>query len=386
MFFNKPEFLYRIPVLNRLLLNLIIYITNIRVKVCFSSKSSTKPFIILYGIGGFSFFLLFFWIFFHILPTSKNIINNNPVLSAIEENQEASYQDFTLNKKPKLNTNILENIKPGPTTNEEGATSSPFSPPEDLSEIPSPKSPKIKENKQGNNLLKNVKSASIAKEKVIPIPKGKNESIPHYVKVIASRTNVRSKPVLESDILARLERGYILERLRRKGDWIYIDPNVGFKGWIFHNLLEDTTINEYKLWKNSPNTTSIISLIKKSLEKKEREETENKKIKKLLHLWKLAWETKNLDNYISFYSKAFTKGKHNWESYKKYKNNVFNQPDKISIDIKNIKFQWNNYTVMASFNQTYNSKTIHSTIEKMVYFQLEKDGWKIAKELVIRKK
>lgn len=386
MFFNKPEFLYRIPVLNRLLLNLIIYITNIRVKVCFSSKSSTKPFIILYGIGGFSFFLLFFWIFFHILPTSKNIIKNNPVLSAIEENQEASYQDFTLNKKPKLNTNILENIKPGPTTNEEGATSSPFSPPEDLSEIPSPKSPKIKENKQGNNLLKNVKSASIAKEKVIPIPKGKNESIPHYVKVIASRTNVRSKPVLESDILARLERGYILERLRRKGDWIYIDPNVGFKGWIFHNLLEDTTINEYKLWKNSPNTTSIISLIKKSLEKKEREETENKKIKKLLHLWKLAWETKNLDNYISFYSKAFTKGKHNWESYKKYKNNVFNQPDKISIDIKNIKFQWNNYTVMASFNQTYNSKTIHSTIEKMVYFQLEKDGWKIAKELVIRKK
>lgn len=386
MFFNKPEFLYRIPVLNRLLLNLTIYVTNIRVKVCFSSGANTKPFIILYGIGGFSLFLLFFWIFFHILPTSKNIINNKPALSAIEENKEASYRDFTLNKKPKVNEKILENIKPSPTIKNEVATLSPFSPPEDLSEIPSPKPPIIKENKQNNNLIENVKSASFAKEKTIPIQKEKNESIPHYMKIKANHTNVRSKPILESDILARLERGYILEILSRKGDWIYTDLKVGFKGWIFHNLLEDTTINEYQLWKNSPNTTSIISLIKKGPKDKERVETENKKIKKLLHLWKLAWETKNLDDYISFYSKAFTKGKHNWESYKKYKNNIFNQPGKISIDIKNIKIQWYNYTVIASFNQTYNSETIHSTIKKMLHLQLENEGWKIAKELVIGKK
>ena len=206
---------------------------------------------------------------------------------------------------------------------------------------------------------------------------------PHYMRVIANNVNIRDKSSRESDIIARLGQGYMVKKMDKKGDWIFADSGEGFKGWIYYDLLEDTTEDEYKSWKNNPNISSVIGLIRKDLDDAGNLQTEKIKIEQLLRSWKTAWEEKDIDKYMAFYSKAFTKSTFNWEGYKEYKKNIFNRPGTISIEIKNIKITWDSFFIVASFNQKYQSDTVNSSTQKIIHFQQEKEGWKIVKEILI---
>ena len=207
----------------------------------------------------------------------------------------------------------------------------------------------------------------------------------HYIKIVANNVNIRTKPSPEADIIARLGQGFIVKKLDNQGDWVLTDTGVGLKGWIYYDLLEDTTADEYESWKNNPNRSAVIGIIRKDLDDLDNLEKEKKKIEELLYAWKAAWEEKDIEKYLSFYSKAFTKASFNRESYKEYKKNIFDKPGIISIEITNVSINWDNFFMIASFIQKYQSGPINSTTKKMLYFQQEIDGWKIVKEILINR-
>lgn len=59
---------------------------------------------------------------------------------------------------------------------------------------------------------------------------------PHHV-VKVQVLNIRSKPSLHSRVLAKAARGEILKTLGRKGDWIKIKQEDGPMGWVSRRLV-----------------------------------------------------------------------------------------------------------------------------------------------------
>ncbi len=55
--------------------------------------------------------------------------------------------------------------------------------------------------------------------------------------VIKNKCNVRSGPGTSSGILFTVERGVPFKKLKRKGDWIYVQHSDGDKGWIHKKLV-----------------------------------------------------------------------------------------------------------------------------------------------------
>lgn len=59
---------------------------------------------------------------------------------------------------------------------------------------------------------------------------------PHHV-VKVQVLNIRSKPSLKSRILAKAVHGEILKTLGRKGDWVKVQQEGGPKGWVSRRLV-----------------------------------------------------------------------------------------------------------------------------------------------------
>ena len=380
---NNRRFFYRIPLLNYLLLYFKIYLNNKRVKASFRDESSSKSFI-LGGSATIFLIFLFFWVGYKILEPFK--INNgtaaifqgpkkikplSPVSERIENHPKILNPSPIFTQDLQVIKKELKEIKPLSIANEKGE--------KDLKIL--------NQNPKSQQDLKIVKKESKkVKSLSITTPKESKGKMPLYKMVTVDLANIREKPNLDSDIVARLGKGYMLRKSDKVGDWINTDLGEDLKGWIRYNLLEDVTLERYESWENNPNKATTLVLIKKSLEDQQKIEIAKKNIKNLIHAWELAWEAKDLDKYMSFYSKAFNKSKYNWESYKEYKKNVFNAAGTISVEIKNVKIEWNNYFLIASFDQEYLSRSIYSSRMKFLHFQLENGGWKIGKEFVVNKK
>ncbi|MGL1932436.1 MAG: SH3 domain-containing protein [Desulfotalea sp.] len=62
----------------------------------------------------------------------------------------------------------------------------------------------------------------------------KNNTVVVNVNKVA---NLRSGPSKNDPTIAELERGVVLHRLQRKGDWTEVKHHTGTKGWIYSSLL-----------------------------------------------------------------------------------------------------------------------------------------------------
>jgi uncharacterized protein YgiM (DUF1202 family) len=49
--------------------------------------------------------------------------------------------------------------------------------------------------------------------------------------------NMRSKPSVNSDIVATVDRGVVLEKIGIQGDWIQVRHSSGVSGWIYGKLV-----------------------------------------------------------------------------------------------------------------------------------------------------
>ena len=106
-----------------------------------------------------------------------------------------------------------------------------------------------------------------------------------------------------------------------------------------------------------------------------------------LNKWVKAWETQDLDNYLSFYSKNF-KGKENThEAWKVSRENALVGKNKhISISLHSIQTQKNKNLIEINFIQDYSSNKHSDTGVKELTLEKNKNDWKIIKETWVQGK
>jgi tetratricopeptide (TPR) repeat protein len=133
---------------------------------------------------------------------------------------------------------------------------------------------------------------------------------------------------------------------------------------------------------NTKNTTikvaSPITEVKDiKLSKKDRE----RNVLSAIQDWKIAWESKDMDSYISSYSPDFVypnaMTKSQWE---KYRTNRIVSKKTISISISDIKLRLKKDKVIATFIQNYKSGKLNQTSNKTLIFFKEKNHWLILEE------
>ena len=404
-----------------------IFFRNQQVKTGFKRDPSTKDVILISVVlAGFVLSFLLFWILIRSTPSeekTENILSRLPVenkqkiikqgpitttgretdkeipktidpFPIIKNENPSKNEDVEVKTEAEINEgekkdNTVENtITPPPTENQQEVLEQDFRAPTAMETD--------KKSLNKTELLQALKEEEIEvkieeevreerKEDKVAVVADAIVTTSHYIKIVANNVNIRTKPSPEAEIIARLGQGFIVKKLDNQGDWVLTDTGVGLKGWIYYDLLEDTTADEHESWKNNPNRSAVIGIIRKDLDNPDNLETEKKKIEELLFAWKAAWEKKDIEKYVSFYSKAFTKASFNRESYKEYKKNIFDKPGIISIEIINVSINWDNFLMIASFIQKYQSGPINSTTMKMLHFQQETDGWKIVKEILIKR-
>ena len=107
-------------------------------------------------------------------------------------------------------------------------------------------------------------------------------------------------------------------------------------------------------------------------------------IKSLVQNWANGWTSKNLEQYISNYSKE--KFKHNikggYYSYKNYKRRVFARKDNPKINFSNISILSNGDYALVTMEQNYNSEVIQDIGKKKLYLKKNSNyDWKIVAEV-----
>ncbi|MBX9769571.1 MAG: L,D-transpeptidase family protein [Bdellovibrionales bacterium] len=87
--------------------------------------------------------------------------------------------------------------------------------------------------------------------------------------------------------------------------------------------------------------------------------------------WKGAWESKDLDNYMSFYSESFDTLDKNKTQWREYKSGLANKSGNIRVDVSSvIAFEHEGHTVIK-FLQHYKSETLEDYGEKTLYLARE---------------
>jgi murein L,D-transpeptidase YafK len=99
--------------------------------------------------------------------------------------------------------------------------------------------------------------------------------------------------------------------------------------------------------------------------------TRRDKINKRINSWKVAWETENLNSYISAYHPKYFKDsiRGNLAEFKTYKKAVFSNPGEPKIDFLNTAILASEEYVLATLMQNYESSTIKDLGRKLLYFK-----------------
>jgi murein L,D-transpeptidase YafK len=96
--------------------------------------------------------------------------------------------------------------------------------------------------------------------------------------------------------------------------------------------------------------------------------------------WSIAWENKQIDRYITFYSTRFRNGNLSIADWKSYKESIFSRAGKIRLDLDLISAVQNDRYAIVTFRQTYSSDRLNSRGTKRLFVVREADGWKIIAE------
>jgi Flp pilus assembly protein TadD/ketosteroid isomerase-like protein len=117
-------------------------------------------------------------------------------------------------------------------------------------------------------------------------------------------------------------------------------------------------------------------------------QTEEDRIVSLVESWRMAWESKTLDEYIAHYHPAFEKDGKDLNAWKHYKKKLNKRYRHISVKISKLKviIERDKDTAWAYFIQRYRSETFRFEGYKLVEFRKEGDSWKIFRERSFEKK
>ena len=109
--------------------------------------------------------------------------------------------------------------------------------------------------------------------------------------------------------------------------------------------------------------------------------SEGKVVQELISRWKTAWESRDIETYLSFYSHRIKVREMNFDSWSKHKSGIFQSKANISVKISNIKTsKRRNGDVVAKFLQHYSTDSYSDVGIKTLRWRMEIDGWKIFRE------
>lgn len=144
-------------------------------------------------------------------------------------------------------------------------------------------------------------------------------------------------------------------------------------------VLEDQDIDELAGYVKLNDTPVVISS-KIDMVDRDTLEKEKGELLRIIEAWERAWERKNIQQYMSFYSPRFKTDGKNWEQYRKYKAMLANRHKQIEVEIKNLRLLKNDGLVLAKFDQRYRTEGFESHGEKRLYLQQNSKEWKIVGE------
>ncbi|MBI5183159.1 MAG: peptidylprolyl isomerase [Nitrospinae bacterium] len=110
------------------------------------------------------------------------------------------------------------------------------------------------------------------------------------------------------------------------------------------------------------------------------DEQYNGEIMRIIWDWKESWESKDIKRHMSLYSTEFKVGEMGIEEWMKNRERNSSIHDYISITIKDLRIIDDNGFVLATFKQEFKSNVYTDVGLKRLYFNKEKDGWRIIKE------
>ncbi len=106
------------------------------------------------------------------------------------------------------------------------------------------------------------------------------------------------------------------------------------------------------------------------------------RIRDKIRQWKQAWESGNINSYMSLYSqdfKSLDKGMDYW-SYRSYKGSLFRQNSYINVELGAPQMTWDGTTVRVRFHQVYRSSSYSDSGTKILSFRLQNGDWTIYRE------
>ncbi|MEW6669900.1 MAG: L,D-transpeptidase [Thermodesulfobacteriota bacterium] len=128
------------------------------------------------------------------------------------------------------------------------------------------------------------------------------------------------------------------------------------------------------------NDTPVIISAKMEVIEPERLARERDELEKVIEGWRKAWEGKQIDKYMSYYSPQFVADNKDWKAWKEYKTRLARQYKDIHVQLKNLAIFRNDGLVMASFDQHYWTSGFDSLGVKKIFLQQNSNQWKIIGE------
>ncbi len=166
--------------------------------------------------------------------------------------------------------------------------------------------------------------------------------------------------------------------LRQNGRTLIRTPvfmNSALAGWknIYLNNYEGSGAVLASLW--MPKGQSGFSLARDLTGQTSREQ-----LLSFLQGWVKAWESRNVNEYMKYYSKRFRAYGMNYWQWRGYKRKLARKYKAIDVQISGIKIKISGSRAVISFRQQYYSDKFHDDGTKEIRLTHESGGWKIRRE------
>ena len=107
---------------------------------------------------------------------------------------------------------------------------------------------------------------------------------------------------------------------------------------------------------------------------------EKEAIQQFVSTWKHHWESKDIKNYMTCYSKAFSSMGMDWDQWETYKKRLNNRYREISLVFSNVHIVLEDHRVTVNFEQHYQSDEYADHGMKSLVLKRENGAWKILSE------
>ena len=102
--------------------------------------------------------------------------------------------------------------------------------------------------------------------------------------------------------------------------------------------------------------------------------------------WRNAWQSKEIDTYMSCYHEIFSAGTKNRAEWRRHKERLAGKYKFIKVEISGIKVSWTQNGAEVSFRQAYRSDMYSADGRKVLRLKFSEQGWLITRELWAPKK